>query len=145
MSDRYRYVNYENRRKRYLASQGIGHSHDAVIARRVRHTRLTQEVLDEGLRLPGWINIPSLATPDNVSAYLDRLSPEARQKALTLMQNQSKAPQIAPKSLPILAAPANLNLERQFFPDPLGIIGAIGLGDKLGDVLTWLENTFEKK
>lgn len=108
------------------------------------HTRLTQAVLDEGLRLPGWMNVPTLATPENVSAYLGRLSPEARQRALSLIKDKNETTKVSPKTLFTSSAPIIQNREQLFFPDPLGIIGAIGLGDKFGELLTWLENKFDK-
>lgn len=76
-------------RTRSLRDQGIGGSDRAVMARRARERRINLQLIQSGDKLPGWISIPGIATPERIGQYLDGLSPDARQKAETLLAQQN--------------------------------------------------------
>ncbi|MBI4035152.1 MAG: hypothetical protein HY381_02035 [Candidatus Chisholmbacteria bacterium] len=83
----------EKARRHNLRSRGIGSSREAVEAKRLIHARLAQEAIKSGARLPGWMNDPNLATPENVAGFLDRLDPTARANAERLMSARDQSRQ----------------------------------------------------
>jgi len=66
--------------------RGVGGSRGAVMARRARERMNSVRAVEEGERLPWWVDVPEVATPENIQAYLDSLDKSVRLKAEELLK-----------------------------------------------------------
>jgi hypothetical protein len=56
------------------------------MARRARGEMNSVRSVEEGERLPWWVAVPEVATPENIQAYLDSLDKSVRPKAEELLR-----------------------------------------------------------